>query len=487
MSFAKYILKYLLFFLQIFPILLFAQSNFNPALESFKADNDLLHGSLGFCAVDIQKNTIFSSYNAEQSLIPASSLKVITTGTALAILGPKHTFYTYLEYSGKIQNGQLEGDLYIRGTGDPSLASPLMDGVPSRDELMNSFKDAIIRTGIKSIKGNIIADLSYFDDQHIVDTWQWGDIGNHYGAATYGLNYHDNLYYIRFNKKPNFGDLTEILETEPEIKRLKIDNRVTAAGKNSGDNAYVYSNPFSYDVVIRGTIPRGSGTFGIKAASPDPALMCAIDLKNSLKKQNISVQGQCKTSLNYKMSNNREVIYTHRSPQLSAIIKHTNEKSRNLYCEALLKVIGIKTSNNPSTQAGIDAIIQFWTDRGIDMSGCFLQDGSGLSARNGIPTKVFAQILRKMYLDTSSFPGFYDLLAIAGQTGTLKYFCKGSAADNNMRAKSGSLNRVRSFSGYLTNKSGRLLSFSVIVNNYKGKAYLMKKKLEKLLIALAES
>ena len=116
-----------------------------------------------------------------------------------------------------------------------------------------------------------------------------------------------------------------------------------------------------------------------------------------------------------------------------------------------------------------------------------MKDGCGLSARNGVSTKTFAQMMRKMYLDKTTFNDFYNQLAIAGRTGTLKNFCKDTKADNNIHAKSGSMNRIRSYTGYVQTQSGSFLSFSVIVNNYSCTGYKMKKKLETLLVALAES
>ena len=158
-----------------------------------------------------------------------------------------------------------------------------------------------------------------------------------------------------------------------------------------------------------------------------------------------------------------------------------------MYCETMLKLIGAKVKGLGSTENGIAAVSDFWRERGLDMQGFFMKDGCGLSARNGVSAKTFAEIMRKMYLDKKTFNDFYNQLAIAGLTGTLKNFCKNSSAQNNMRAKSGSMNRIRSYTGYVTIKSGKTLSFSVIVNNYTCSGYMMKKKLETLLIALAES
>ncbi|MDC0231263.1 D-alanyl-D-alanine carboxypeptidase/D-alanyl-D-alanine-endopeptidase [Aureispira] len=479
--------KVILFFFLSLSFHIIAQSKIEVALQTLEKDIELQYASIGFCAIDIASNKIYAHRNSKKALIPASSMKVITTGSSLAMLGSNYTFKTYLEYSGAINNGTLNGNLYIRGTGDPSLASPIMNGVLTREFLMKEFTDAIKKAGIKKIEGAIIGDATHFDDQVLIATWQWGDVGNHYGAGSCGLNYHDNLYYINFEKNKDFGGLPTISSIVPEVPNLKIDNRVTSAGSRSGDNAYVFSAPFSTSATIRGTIPKGTGLFDIKGATPDPAFLCAHDLRNSLINNGISVSKKETTQRIFKKQEQRTIFHTHNSPPLSAISKHANERSRNMYCEALLKTIGAKKKGVGRTVNGITAVKEFWESRGLDMQGFFMKDGCGLSARNGVSAKTFSEIMRKMYLDKKSFNDFYNQLAIAGRTGTLKNICRNSAAENNIRAKSGSMNRIRSYTGYVTTKSGKMLSFSIIVNNYSCTGYMMKKKLESFLIALAEA
>lgn len=480
-------LKFLLIFCLTVPYVSYTQTKIKQALNNLIQDSELQHASVGFCAIDVQDNSIFIEHQANKSLIPASSMKVITTGTATALLGKNLRFETYLEYSGTLNDGVLDGDIFIRGTGDPSLASPIMEGVKNRIDLQKEFVEAVQKLGIQKINGQVVGDDSYFDDQILIETWQWGDIGNHYGAGCSGLNYHDNLYYIHFEKNSAYGAKPRLSHTVPQLPNFDIDNRVISAGSRSGDNAYVYAAPFGNKAVIRGTIPKGSGSFNIKGALPDPALICAYDLTQALKAAGIKISASATTQRRAKKTSNRTTFHTYRSPSLAAICKHTNEKSRNMYCEVLLKTIGAKKKGSKSTAGGIAALSDFWQARGLSLSGFFMKDGCGLSARNGVTAKTFAQMMRKMYLDKSAFNDFYNQLAIAGQTGTLKNFCKNSAADNNMRAKSGSMNRIRSFTGYVRTQSGKLLSFSILVNNYSCSGYMMKKKLETLLIALAES
>lgn len=464
-----------------------AQQSFQTYLNDWTSNEDLKNASISFTAVDIEKNTVYAQFDKDRSLIPASSLKIITTGTSIALLGKDFNFKTKIGYTGNIEKGQLMGDLHIIGGGDPSLGSPYMKNVPSLDSFSNIIIQQLKKNDIDEISGDLVIDESYFSTQSVPMDWQWGDLGNHYGAGVFGFNIHDNLYALFFQQNQTLGNKPAIKYLRPEIPYLQFVNEVKNDHKYSGDNAYIYCAPKSELAIIRGTIPIGSKTFKIKGSIPDPARFYGLFLSEKLKKNNIKFQGNIKIEHKKTDISKVQFLFTNSSPSLIEICKHINEDSRNMYCEVLVKTLAKRIHDDPDTEKGIQSIIDFWTDRGIDPKGFFMRDGSGLSARNGITSASFANILRKMYVDKKSFGNFYDYLAIAGKTGTLSNFGKKTAIDGNIRAKSGSLNRVRSFSGYVTNADKKMLSFSIIVNNYTCKGSVMKKKLEKLLVALAES
>ena len=478
------ILIYIAFY-SLLPLLVSAQSTINNAVNALVDDSDLKYAGLSFCAIDIDANKIVAEKNANMALAPASSMKVITTGSALAILGKDYKFKTEIQYSGSIESGVLKGNLYIKGGGDPTLGSPIMSGVPTMSQVMADFVKAVKDAGITKVEGDIIGDASFFEQASVVPTWQWADVGNHYGAGVNGLNLHDNIYYLKFKQKSSFGSTPSIASVSPKLPQLDFTNEVTHAGKGTGDNAYIYTAPYGVKSTVRGTIPVGSGEFQIKGAIPNPPLFASYSFKNALVSSGVKVSGGYQAIFENDGAS-KKTIHTHYSPDLLTIAKHTNEDSRNMYCEALIKAMGVKKKNQGTREAGIAAIMDFWTSRGIDMRGFFMQDGSGLSARNGISSKTFAQIMRKMYIDESTFGDFYNQLAIAGQTGTLKYVGKGTAAAGNVRAKSGSMNRIRSYTGYVKTKKGTMLSFSIIVHNYSCSGSMMRRKLANIMVAMAE-
>ena len=217
---------------------------------------------------------------------------------------------------------------------------------------------------------------------------------------------------------------------------------------------------------------------------PDPPYFAAYTLDKALKNSGINVEKNIQT-LSVPNNVERTVIHTTTSPSLFEISKHINEESRNLYSEVLVKAIGLKAKGKASFEAGLAAIEEFWKARGVDMGGAFLHDGSGLSARNAITTRILSSIMRKAYIDEQSFCKFYDQLPIAGVSGTIANMKKRGFATNNVRAKSGSINRVRSFTGYVTTRSKKVLAFSIIVNNYTCSGGAMRQRLEDFLVKMA--
>ena len=465
---------------------LVAQNKIETALGNLVKDSELQYASISFSVIDIDKNEMLVSKNPELSLPTASTMKAITTGTTLALMGRDYRFETCLEYDGELKDGILNGNLYITGSGDPCLGSPYMSGVPSLEMLANEFIQAVKKAGIKQIKGAVIGDGSYYEVSSLVPTWQWMDMGNHFGAGVSGLNLHDNLYFLSFEQTSALDAQPRVIEVKPNIPNLRFYNELTSAGKNTGDNANIYAAPFGTEAWLRGTIPVGNKNFTIKGAIPDPELFAANWLTESLTKAGVMVAAKPTSQRVYRNGKPRTNIHTHYSPPLHQIIKHTNEDSRNMYCESFIKTIGKKIKKEGTEDAGIASILDFWQTRGIDTKGFFMQDGSGLSARNGISSKVMAQIMRKMFIDTKTFDGYYDLLAVSGESGTFKYLGRNTSLQGNLHGKGGSMNRIRSFTGFITTRSKRRVSFSLIVNNYSCSGYAIHQKLERVLLSIAE-
>lgn len=467
------------------------------AINQLANDPKMSAGQLGVCVMDTKTGEIFSSYNSEKAMIPASTMKTVTTASALAILGENYRFNTTLEYDGTIQNGVLKGNLYLKGTGDPMLGSDEVDDdeqpkVANMATLLSTFVSEIQKSGITKIEGKIVGDDSFFGSTALQPaTWQWNDLGNYYGAGPSALNFHENLYYLYFSRSNTVGSLTSVSRVTPSMPYLTFQNEVTIGEKGSSDDAYIFGAPNTYDRYIRGTIPPGTSDFKIKGSIPNPAYFAAYALMEKLENSGIKTQKIATTELermreNAKISSERTVIYTHQSPTVKEIIARANEKSNNLYCEALLKAMGKKAKGVGSTEKGVEAVLEFWEGRGFDTETFFMEDGSGLSARNAVSAFNMSSLMSKVARDENLFPAFYNSLAIGGQSGTVKYlFSKNKAVGSRIRVKSGSIRRVRAYCGYAKTQSGKIVAFSIMANNFSGSSTPIRQRMETIMLAIA--
>ncbi len=440
----------------------------------------------GVCVIDVESGKDLAVHNPDLALIPASILKILSTSTALGMLGGEFRIKTDLQYDGTIDaGGVLHGNLYLKGYGDPTLGAPQSESTPGLPALMVRFALALQQAGIRRIEGHIVGDGTYFEMPAEADTWQWNDMGNYYAAGAWGLNIHENLYELRFQQRPRVGDRPQVLSIEPDVPGLRMENEVETAEAGTGDNVYIFGAPRTYQRTARGTIPKGAGRFTVKGALPDPPLFAARQLADQLHRVGI-VSGKGPINiLDLKKENKpRKTLYTHQSPPLKTIVERANMKSVNLYCEALLRIAGKARKGEGSLEKGLEAAQEFWSEKGLDFSNAFLADGSGLSPRSAANARFFAGLLRYIALDRPTYGYFYPSLPVAGQSGTLKSYLAGTAAAGKVCAKTGSMERVRSLAGYAETRSGKQVAFCILINNFSCKGNEMRAKLEPLLLAI---
>lgn len=469
----------------LFTLLSFYPSAQVSALpDTWKADKDLKSATIGFCVLDAKSGEVISEYNSHTYLIPASTLKVVTTAAGLGILGGNYRFETRISHTGTFDRttGIINGDIIIYGHGDPTLQSENF----TRDSMQVTDRWAAVlkEKGVKEIKGKIIGDASFFD-RSIPSNWIWADINNYFGVAPCALSYADNKFKIVYSSKAA-GSKAEIVKTEPSYLNHEFTINSNVIAKGTEDDAFVYGDPFSYTKEVSGKIPPNKTDFEVEAALPDPALLCAEKLYLSLIKVGIKCSLKSIES-NYKKPSDSVVVekttlHSHFSPPLEKIVYFTNLKSNNHYCETILRAIG-----KGSMYLGIDAVKNYWQKQGLDVNELYMVDGSGLSRANTVSTNFQASLLSKMYRDSSAqYKMFNSSLPVAGKSGSMSSIGKGTFLENNMRAKTGYINRARGYCGYVKTKSGKELAFSVLFNNYNCSAPAAKTKIEKFLVALAD-
>jgi D-alanyl-D-alanine carboxypeptidase/D-alanyl-D-alanine-endopeptidase (penicillin-binding protein 4) len=456
-----------IFFIIVFVFLTARSFSQEKSSETFLGDSSLMHASVSLCVADAKTGDILFDYNSGTSLAPASVMKVITSAAALELLGPEFTFKTTVGYTGSLnkRTGKLRGNIIILGGGDPALGSKYFSD--HYKDLLQNWVTEIKKLGIKKIKGRVITDDSYFDYLPVPAKWLWEDEGNYYGAGAYGLSVFDNTYEIHFK---TFADSSRpvIQAIVPEECRIELSDFLVASGTT--DEGYIFTAPYNNGGWLAGTIPVNQLDFILRGAITDPPLLLAKMVNNKLKSVGIKtseVPTTVRSLKNYKAEKFVPVTEI-TSPPLSDIIEVLNHESVNLFAEHLIKELGKKFKNNGSTASGAEVINEFLKNSGIDTNGMFIEDGSGLSPLNAINTRELVRLLVYMKNKGKYFTEYYSSLPEAGKEGTLKNYFKDTIFDSRLKAKSGSMTRVRSFAGYFTTVSGRKMAFSIIINNYSG-------------------
>lgn len=454
------------------------ESDLEHYFDSFLEIKEFRHAAISAYVQELSTDEVLLDHNGSMTLVPASTQKIITTYAAFAILGEDYQYTTRITYDGKISSdGTLDGNVYIEGSGDPTLGSTKIDGGPTFYQVLGVIVDFIKAEGITCIAGKIVADESVFDSYPISPSWQWNDLGNYYASGAWGINIHDNQYYITLKQTPKEGGYPELLHYSPYIPNLEIDNEVTTGKIGTGDEAYIFGGPYDYKKRIVGTIPPGTSKFTIKGSIPDPPMFMGYALHKQLKKTKISCEGYTSIWKKDQGKSRRKELGVILSPPLKDIIKLANFQSNNLFCEAILKTIGLHRYKKGAGQYGIRAIKDFCKKNKISTSAIFLEDGSGLSFRNRISSQSLSEFIKTTcaLMGTQEFSRFLPKM---GMQGTIRGMLAGKSSRGHVWAKSGSMNGVISYAGILKNKSGKWLSFSIIINGFEEKYKEVRPHLE---------
>lgn len=453
-----------------------APAAFLQRVSAWQTTAGLTNASISIAATDNHTGEELIKTGPQLSLVPASILKIVTTATALEVFGPGFRFKTALSYSGTIRNDTLSGNLQITGGGDPTLGSMYF---PDNINFLDEWVKVVVDNHIRVVTGNLIVDASIYEKVQVPGTWIWEDIGNYFGAGASGLSVYDNMYEIHLKSPETAGQLTKITKVIPEIQGLDLRNEVRADDINS-DQSYVFGNPEDSRRVIRGTIPKDKRDFVVKASMPNPPALLADEFRNKLANKGIILKGTTDFS---KAQTENSILAETLSPPLRDIIRVTNYESVNLFAEHMLKHLAWQKTGLGATSEGCKFIIDFWKDKGLDVTGFFMNDGSGLSRFNAITASQMCGILNYMKTKSIYSADFYQSLPSAGN-GTLTAFSPENFPNNCLRAKSGSMTRVRCYAGYLTTDSGRQLSVAVMLNNFSCSMSEATRKIEELLVEL---
>lgn len=479
----KTIFTIIVCFLFLFP----GKAQNHPAIERFLRASYMNGASVSIMVKDINDGSILYSYDAEREVIPASVLKIVTTATVLEMLGEKFRYETAIMYDGNITDNTLNGNLYIRGSGDPTLGSTNMG--PDRDKVIYEWIKAIKKAGICNITGAVIADESIFDTEGISMKWMREDMGSYYGQGCYGLSIYDNRYSLFLNTgAPNTKP--EILRSEPEMSSILFRNYLITT-QTSKDSTYIVGFPYSNERYLYGTIPANRSGYKLRGDIPEPALFLAQYMTKLLEKEQITVGGvpTCYRILSEEgkwKKQDRKILTTTYSLPLKDLVRITNFMSNNLYADALLKTIGLNHRSDEivsSFDKGIKTLHKHWENKGLKTSSLWMFDGSGLAPTDKISAGFLCELLSYMVTKSSVSKTFTESIPRVGMEGTVVTTLKGSKLQGKVRLKSGSMSRVRSYAGYVTNDN-KQYAVAIIVNNFSCNQSQIKTDIEQLLLSL---
>ncbi|HSE23002.1 MAG TPA: D-alanyl-D-alanine carboxypeptidase/D-alanyl-D-alanine-endopeptidase [Pyrinomonadaceae bacterium] len=441
---------------------------------------ELSSAMIGIKVTSLDTGRVLFEENAQKLLRPASNMKIYTIATALDRLSPDFRFNTSVYAQSKPSaDGVIKGDVTIFGRGDPSIAARFNNGdyLKGIDDLANR----IVGAGVKRVEGDLVGDESYFVGPKYGSGWEWEDLTWYYGAEITPLTINDNALDLFVKPGAAVGARASIT-TGPPDPLLTIVNEVTTTARGTQRKIAIHRGLAADKITISGTIgldDRGYiGGIGIS----HPGLLFVYLLRAALTQKGVVVTGKSRASgpieslLASSIVSNQPAsaveIATLQSPPFSVIAAQTLKPSQNLYAELILRTLGkvvppqttdqdIQTSED----LGLEAVKAFLKSAGIRPEALVLGDGSGLSRNDMITAEASVELLSFMSRHRYASV-FRDALPIAGVDGTLRNRLKNTVAENNLRAKTGSLSSAASLAGYVTTVAGEHLAFSIMVNNY---------------------
>ena len=436
-------------------VALSAKDQLEININSMSNDPVLRNATWGFALYDPKTKKVISSYNQDLPLIPASLTKILTTESALNYLGPEFRWNTQLEYAGEIdENGTLNGNLYLIGSGDPSLGTGKA-GAYRYAEIASEYRYQLDKLGIKKINGNIVTQTAVFKNNKISSlpaNVVWMEHGT---------------YYLPVGSTANINPANE--------KLIAKKSNPFQESKN-----YYYVSPYIKQLVYADKYEPVSLTTKLA----DAPVSLANILRADLLKNGLPITGKVEVRMVEQQPEPRKIVYTYKSPTLGEIIFDTNQRSDNALAEAIVRTVGFQRLGDQTLESGRVAVTEHLQASGFDTVGLNYFDGSGLSRSNTVTPIAHVKYLSALQ-NEKYFKTFFDSLPVAGQSGTLKKSFLGTGYGQ-IYAKTGTLSRVKALAGYVKTYSGRLLPFSVIVNNYSGSVDQVKQRMEKILAPALE-
>ncbi len=461
--------------------------------------------------IKTDQGKIIFERDADKAFTPASNMKLYTSAAVLDAFGPDYKIKTSVYAAKPAKKGVIAGDVILYGRGDPNLSARFDAENPDKfgdfypaDKIaaIEQLADQLKAAGVKIITGNLIGNESYFAGDALGTGWEWDDLQFYYGAPISALTVNDNAITYVVTPGKRVGD-APVIRTRPATAFPTIINhaKTSAAIAVNGRTRIGVHRSLDRDTLeFFGTIPRNASDFEVEIAVQSPAAFAATLFKEALQRRGIKIRGKAK-ALNaidrvgnpFDMNKLTELTFVESQP-MATLLKVVNKPSQNLHTEIMLRQLGVANTSHeldeygrpkPTFERANEARKQFLTKAGVNIAPLSLRDGSGLSRSDLVTPRATSQLLEFMRTHQQATV-FRESLPVAGFDGTLKRRMKGTAAEGNLRAKTGTLTYVNALSGYLTTANGQTLIVSFYGNNYVGAGREVTGTLDQLCALLAE-
>ena len=433
--------------------------------DEILADPAFANAHWGVMVQSVETGEVLYRLNGRKLFMPASNTKLVTSSVALSRLGADFRFRTQIMACGPVDSavGLVNGDLLVVGGGDPSISGRFADG--DQVGVFRAWADSLDARGISRIDGNVVGDDNLFDDSHVGPGWAWDYLGAAYAAEIGALLLNEGAIRLRVTPGSSPGERADVT-IEPATEYISLQNMAVTTSDSTGVGVWAERRPFSTEVELRGRIWTGTEMVTRYVPSHDPTSYFVTVLQETLEEEGIGVSGEPVDMDDYDGScSAATVIFVHESPPLSEILVPFLKESQNQIGEMLMRYVGAAATDTGSVATGRRVAENTLTGWGIPDDSYVYYDGSGLSRYNYLAPEAVVRILRAVAL-RPDFDVFYSALPIAGVDGTLSGRMRGTAAEGNVRAKTGFISNARALSGYVTTADDELMAFSILTNNF---------------------
>ena len=429
----------------------------------------------GIVVMALPERQVVYSRQADRPLKPASTLKILTTAAALALLRPEFVHDTPIYADGEIDaSGVLAGNLYVQGRGAPDLVG----------ESWWLMARRLAGLGLKRVTGNLVADESYFDAVRRPPGWPGPTADSWYNAPQGALSCNFNVVTVRVSPSPFLGGRPD-LTLEPASSYFQVLNRATTAAQSTDLRVDRLFEEGQNRLVVGGTVRRGGGVEIVNRSVEEPALWSLHAFREIARGAGVEISGRLETGV---VPAGAKLLFRHESRPLAALVRDMNKNSNNFMAEMILKTLGAQFVSTPgTTEGGLEMVRAYLAGLGLDPREMRLADGSGLSDLDRMPAMMMAEILARVRQDFEIEPEMVASLPIGGADGTLSDRFASEEGRRRVRAKTGRVAGALTLAGYASNRDGHVLAFAIFANQPRGTLEAVHRSLDRLVDAIAAS